>query len=219
MLALLPLILSMAPEIARWIGGDQAAVITTKAAGVVEAITGTSDPDAAAAVLQDPTKAAELRIALAKIAADAEGAKAQADLDRLKATLSDAADARARDAALQAGGKRNSRADVMVALTIVGIGGGLAFLMIGGFTPGSSVEGAVLGLIGLLSGCFKDAFAFEFGSSRGSMDKSAANERLTAAVLDQRQAAAPAIINQPSGTVNTGSTDDLNAASLRAARQ
>lgn len=205
MLALLPLILSLAPELVSWIAGDKAGTVATKAADVVRAVTGTDDPEAAAAALLDPAKAMEARLALARIAADAEAAKRAADLAEMQAVLGDVANARARDTAIEAGSKRNSRADVMVALTIVGIGGGLTFLMVGAFTPGSSVEGAVLGLIGLLSGCFKDAFAFEFGSSRGSMDKSAANERLTAAVLDQRQQQAPPIINQPSGTVVTGS--------------
>lgn len=92
MFAALPLILSLAPEIARWIGGSQAATVTSSIASAVKQVAGTDDPDAAAAALSaDPAKAAELRVKLAQIAADAETAQRQADLESLKATL--AADA------------------------------------------------------------------------------------------------------------------------------
>jgi len=95
MLALLPLILSIAPEIARWVSGDRAADVTERAAEVVQMVTGTSDPAEAADILQDPAKATELRVALAKIAAEAEAAQRQAELAALQAGLADVANARA----------------------------------------------------------------------------------------------------------------------------
>lgn len=221
MLALLPLLLNLAPGLIGALAGDKVGDLAAKAVGVAKAITGADTEDAAVTVLNaDRGKAAELAMALQKMALDAKAAQEAQETERLKTILGDVSSARARDIALQAGSKRNVRADVMVGLTIVGIVASLGFLMSGGFSPGSSVEGVVIGLVGLLSGCFKDAFQFEFGSSRGSAEKSAASERITTAVLDQRQQQAPAaIINQPSGTVNTGSTtDDLNDASLRAAK-
>ena len=86
MLAALPLILSLAPEIARWLGGSQAATVATAVTDAVKQVAGTDDPEAAAAALAaDPAKAAELRVQLAKIAADAETAQRQADLESVKA--------------------------------------------------------------------------------------------------------------------------------------
>src|SRR5690349_10579726 len=88
MLAILPLILSIAPEIARWIGGKDAGNVTAAVTSAVKSVTGTDDPDAAASTITaDPAKAAELRVQLAKIAADAETAQRQADLEVLKAQL------------------------------------------------------------------------------------------------------------------------------------
>src|ERR1700712_3861442 len=89
MLAIMPLILSLAPEIARWIGGNQAAGVTAAVADAVRSVAGTDNPeDAAKALAADPTKAAELRVQLAKIAADAETAQRASELEALKATLS-----------------------------------------------------------------------------------------------------------------------------------
>ena len=89
MLAIMPLILSLAPEIARWIGGNQAAGVTTAVADAVRSIAGTDNPeDAAKALAADPAKAAELRVQLAKIAADAETAQRASELESLKVTLS-----------------------------------------------------------------------------------------------------------------------------------
>lgn len=220
MLALLPLLLNLAPGLIGALAGDKAGDIAAKAVGVAKAITGTDTEDAAVTVLTaDRAKAGELAIALQKLALDAKTAQDAQETERLKAILGDASNARARDVALQSTGRRNVRADVMVGLTIVGIVASLGFLMGGGFAPGSSVEGVVIGLVGLLSGCFKDAFQYEFGSSRGSADKTLAADRLTSAVLDQRQQVPASIINQPSGTIVTGSTaEELNDASLRAAR-
>ena len=100
MLPILPLILGLAPEIARWIGGSQAGTVTAAVAGAVRTITGTDDPQAAAAALTaDAGKAAELRVQLAKIASEAEAAQRQADLEELKAEL--AAEAAARQAELE----------------------------------------------------------------------------------------------------------------------
>lgn len=37
----------------------------------------------------------------------------------------------------------------------------------------SAIGGSLLSLLGTLAGCVKDAFSWEFGSSRGSADKTA----------------------------------------------
>jgi hypothetical protein len=154
--------LGLAPALIEYLGGKKASALATAAA---EAIVGTSDP--AEIKNLPPDQQAELRKELARIA-----------LAERQAELADVADARARDIALQAAGKRNVRADVMVALCVVGILGGVAFLSSGLIPSGSDVAGAVIGLLGLFSKCFADAFSFEFGSSRGSADRARTQDAL-----------------------------------------
>ena len=170
MLALIPLLIQFIPDIARWIEGDAAGNVAQKVADVAQSVLGTTDPAAAATLLADQSKVSDLRIALAKIGADVERAKLDAQTAAITAALADIASARTHDIAVRsATGGTNRRADVMlVAVTI-----GLIACIIAAAT--GKVEGAVFGLVsgiaGMLSGCFKDAFGFEFGSSRQSEEK------------------------------------------------
>lgn len=100
MLALLPLVLSLAPEIAKWLIGNKAEAVTQQAVEVVQAITGTSDPTEAARVAADPQKALELKVALAKVAADAQATQANERIETLRAEINDVANARAQTIAL-----------------------------------------------------------------------------------------------------------------------
>jgi hypothetical protein len=93
--ALIPLVLSIAPEIADWLFGPSAGAATESVTKVVGAVTGTTDPEAAAAALADkPELATQLKVQLAQIAAQDRQATRAAELDTLKASLSDVADAR-----------------------------------------------------------------------------------------------------------------------------
>lgn len=121
MLALLPLALSLAPEIAKWIGGDRAGAVATQAAGLVQAVTGTDDPAAAAAALTDPTKAADLRLRLAEIGAQRQAAADQAQLDALRATLADVQSARQQTTALAGQGSVLSWGAAVVTLILLGL--------------------------------------------------------------------------------------------------
>lgn len=95
-----------------------------------------------------------------------------------KAYLADRADARARDVALAQAGRNNRRADVMIIGAVVGL---LACLFVlvrfQGQVPGE-VVGIVSTVAGLFGASLRDAFQYEFGSSRGSADKSALIEKL-----------------------------------------
>lgn len=134
-----------------------------KVQGTVAAVTGTSDPAQAQAALDaDPDGIREdLQRQLAEIAND-----------RLKATLADVANARGRDIQVRTmtGGK-NARSDVMLAIAVIGIVACLSVAIIGKIDGNSAIFGLIAGLVGMWSGCFKDAFQFEFGSSRGSQNK------------------------------------------------
>jgi hypothetical protein len=174
MLALLPLILTMAPEIARWVSGNQAAAITGKAAEVVQMVTGTSDPDEATAVLQDPAKATELRVALAKIAADAEAAQRQAELAALQAGLADVANARAAAGA----SPLIARTQVGLAIGIIGMFAAVLVMMATRGVP-QGAESLFNILLGALIAGQTAVVSFFFGNSTSGH---AANNAMAAAL-------------------------------------
>lgn len=64
----------------------------------------------------------------------------------------------------------------MAAITSNGTGGGLASAG-SSWDGGASVPGEVVGIVSTIAGifgaCLRDAFQFEFGSSRGSREKDA----------------------------------------------
>jgi hypothetical protein len=84
--ALLPLALSLAPEIGKWLFGTAGASTAAAVVQAVQTVTGATDDTAAAAALaRDPTLASTLRLQLAQIAATQEEAARQADLATLTA--------------------------------------------------------------------------------------------------------------------------------------
>lgn len=75
MLPLIPLALSIVPELIKMIAGDKAGAVATTVANVVQEVTGT--PDAAEAqrkLAADPALAAQLRVRLAEIALETQKA-------------------------------------------------------------------------------------------------------------------------------------------------
>lgn len=116
----------------------------------------------------------KVRVRLAEIDKEREATRIAADTARLAAETADRASARARDTELQkANGGHNSRADVMVIGAVVGLVSCLGVLI---FFKGE-IPGEVVGIVSMIAGifgaCLKDAYAFEFGSSRGSKEKDA----------------------------------------------
>lgn len=111
MLALLPLALSLAPQIAKWLGGDTAAAVTSQVGGIIQTVTGTADPAEAEAVLMaDPAKRAEVQIKLAEIAAAREAAQ-----------LEDTANARAQQLALVQANSWLAWGAPMVSVAVLGL--------------------------------------------------------------------------------------------------
>ena len=88
-------VLDVAPEVGRWLFGPGSEPVTAAIKTAVGAVTGTQDEAAQVVALADPGKAAELRVALAKIAAEQDAAATVAAQDELLARLSDVAGARA----------------------------------------------------------------------------------------------------------------------------
>lgn len=150
-----------APIIARWLGGDQAQDVATKIVDIVQRITGTLDPIEAIQRLQENTDmVSAFQKAIIQVEAEIE-----------LAVMKDRQDARLRDVALVNAGRSNIRADVMVVAAATGLILCLASLAcFSEALPGEAV-GIISTIAGIFGACLKDAYTFEFGSSRGSKEK------------------------------------------------
>lgn len=178
MSALIALAVSLAPEIARWLSGDDADKTTAAVSHAVETITGSTDPDVASAMLQkDPGVATQLRLRLAQVAAECEKASRSADMDRLVTALRDTADARAQTVTLA--GQKVATAwstPVISALVLVTFASIMAVVLLYGLPTGS--ETAATMLLGTLAAMATSVVSYWVGSSAGSARK---DERLAQA--------------------------------------
>jgi hypothetical protein len=157
--------------------GPQGQAVANAVVQVVSAATGTANPTSANIIGLDPAAQADLKVKLAEIYAQAQAneradqaAQRANDLAVMQAGLADVQSARAHDVAIQASGKTNWRADMM----LLAVTAGLLACIISAATGhlDNLTFGLVAGVAGMLSGCFKDAFGFEYGSSRQSEMKS-----------------------------------------------
>jgi len=170
MLPLIPLLIGLVPDIIKLFGSSDDAAVAQKVVGVAQGVLGTIDPTMAQATLQDPAKATELKLAFAQLLAQQEKAKDDAKQAQLVALLGDLTGARNHDLEVRrmAGG-RNIRADLMLGMVTVGLVTCIVAVVFGKID--AMAFGLVSSIAGVLAGCFKDAFGFEYGSSRGSEAK------------------------------------------------
>lgn len=150
-----------APVIARWMGGDNAENVAHHVVEVAKKVTGYSDPvEASKALAENSLLIAEFQKEVIKIEAELE-----------LQFMADRQNARERDIAIAQAGRRNVRADVMVLSAAVGLVTCLWTLThYAGHLPGEAV-GIISTIAGIFGSCLKDAYTFEFGSSRGSREK------------------------------------------------
>jgi hypothetical protein len=153
------------PKVAKALGGDKAEKVAETVVGIAEAVTGKKGSDAVEAVKANP----ETALAYLKAQMDQEWRLEELVVDDRK-------DARLRDRAFIAMGKWNFRADLMVMGCVV------ALCYIVNEIAGTEIKPEVLAIfnmaVGALLKMLGDAFAFEFGSSRGSKEKDEALKRL-----------------------------------------
>lgn len=159
--AALGLVSFAAPYVGKWLFGDEGEQVAKQVVDTAQKITGAGSPqDAEAAIRANPELLAQFQFQLAGINADLE-----------KAYLADRQSARTRDVELAKAGRTNHRADLMVTAVVIGLIACIGVLAI----YRQSVPGEVVGILSTIAGifgsCLKDAFAFEFGSSRSSRDK------------------------------------------------
>jgi hypothetical protein len=156
----------MVPIISRWFsnteeGSASTQMIATKVVDIAKKVTGCKDPMSAVEALQKDSK----------LLLDFQRDIIRLDQDLEKSYLRDRQDARARDVAMATAGRYNVRADIMVIAAALG----LIFCLLSltcyqGALPGEAV-GIISTVAGIFGGCLKDAYSFEFGSSRGSKNK------------------------------------------------
>lgn len=149
------------PAIMRWIAGSEGEKIATHIVEAARTITGKEDVSTMSRLLsENPGMVIEFQKTLLKLARD----------HRIE-EVNDRNSARSRDVALIQAGRQNLRADIMVVSAATGLI--LCLVSLGiykGSLPGEAV-GIISTIAGIFGACLKDAYAFEFGSSRGSKEK------------------------------------------------
>lgn len=150
-----------APLVARMLGGENAQAVATKVVAVAKQVTQTNTPE-------DATKAL---YANAQLVSDFQKEVIRLDAEFEIQLLKDRQSARERDIAIAQVGRRNTRADIMVVSVALGLITCLCTLITYNLQlPGEAV-GIISTIAGIFGSCLKDAFAFEFGSSRSSQQK------------------------------------------------
>jgi uncharacterized membrane protein len=169
--ALIPLAISLAPEIGKWLFGSKGESVAGAVAQAVQSATGTSDEQvASAAINSNPQVAAQLRMQLAQIAAQQEQAARQAELDALTARLRDVADARAQTVALARTGSGVSWAPAIVSFVVLGTFGVVMWAALTRALPQGS-ETILNMLLGTLAAMATSTVSYWVGSSSGSAQK------------------------------------------------
>jgi hypothetical protein len=170
-IALLPLALSLAPELARLAFGDRGAATAAAAADAVRIATGTEDAAAARAALDgDPAAASGLRLELARIAAEADAEVRRAELEELRAQLADVANARSTTVELARSGSPIAWGAPVVSLLVLATFWFTMWIAMTQPLPQGS-ETILTMVLGTLSGMATAVVAYWVGSSAGSARK------------------------------------------------
>jgi len=160
-----------APHIMRYFGAGNASVdVAQKVVSVAQTVAGASTPQQALeAIAGNAELQGKFRTQMLEVDAELE-----------QAFLADRQNARARDVDIRkASGGNNVRADLMILLAVVGLVACMIVLVLFKDKVPGEVIGIVSTIAGIFGACLRDAFQFEFGSSRGSRDKDAMLGRIT----------------------------------------
>lgn len=151
-----------APSLMRFFGaGDSSVDTAQKVVNIAQSVSGAKTPEEALQAIRANTELAQ-QFNLSVLAADKELEQAY---------LVDRQSARARDIEFIKAGRTNTRADVMVLGAVLGLISCLVSLIwFRGGLPGEAV-GIISTVAGIFGACLRDAFQFEFGSSRSNRDK------------------------------------------------
>lgn len=170
---IIPLAMALAqyvPSIIKLLtGSDKAEEAASQVVGIAQAVTGTSDGDAALASLKaDPSKVLDFQQAMSA---------QQADLE--KAYLADTSNARQRDVELAKAGVHNYRANVLAGSALVLV---ILCLLLVIWNDGGTndfVKATISLILGRALGWVEQLFSFEFGTTRSSKTKDDTIQRLS----------------------------------------
>jgi amino acid transporter len=168
-LALAPLLARWIPDIVGWLGGDDAEEVASTVVGAVQAVAGSGDPAVMAAALQDPSKASEIAIGLARIAAEREAKRLDAQTSEIVARLKDVADARAQTVALARKGSRLAWMPAIITFVLLFVFGFVLWFVFTGTIPDQNTRMADQ-LIGGLYTLVTTAVSYWVGTSRGAVE-------------------------------------------------
>lgn len=158
LLAVAQSLTEIVPLMARWLGGSESEETARKIVTLAHSITGEKDPASLLQALK----------ANPKLLIDFQEAILKLDHDLEMAEYKDRDSAHLRDIALAQAGRSNLRADIMVISAALGLVACLITITLYRLTlPGETV-GIISTIAGIFGSCLKDAYTFEFGSSRGS---------------------------------------------------
>lgn len=169
--ALIPLAISLAPEIGRFLFGATGEKTASAVARLVQSVTGTSDESVAEqAIASDPKLAAQLRFQLAALAAQQEQDARRSDLEELTARLKDVADARAQTVDLAKAGSAVSWAPAIVSSVVLTTFGVVMWAALTRSLPAGS-ETILNMMLGTLAAMATSTVSYWVGSSAGSAQK------------------------------------------------
>lgn len=147
----------LAPQLLRWLTGDDPGPIAKKVLDVAQAAAGAATPEEAVkAVLTEPDKQRAFTAAIQEHAEDLE-----------RAYLADRQDARKRDLGVIASMGRNRRGDNLAYLAAFALLASIVCLFLPITIPEANEKLLYLA-IGALIVIVKDVYGFEFGSSKNS---------------------------------------------------
>ena len=141
-------------------GSEKAAEVAAQVVDVAQAVTGTSEPEKAAAAIQaDPVLAIQFQQAMAQLEQDA-----------YRAELADVQDARRRDLELAKLGQVNYRANIMIGAAVLLVLFCLLVIVWKSDLNEYSKGGITL-ILGRALGWVEQAFSFELGTTRSNKVK------------------------------------------------
>jgi hypothetical protein len=248
MLPFIPLVLSLAPQVAKWIFGDSGAAVSKDVVAAIQTVTGV-DPTtqegvaaAQAVIAGKPELALQLHQRLAEIAAAREAeanreadARRQSELDELKARIADIGNARQQTITLAQG--RNPLAfgaPVLSGIILVAFAAMLLVILNRQLPEGSAPLANIM--LGTLAAMATQVANYWLGSSSGSAAKNGmlAEAQAALATSTPMSPAGPAVPPAAppagpgampprptapfTGAAGPFSADELNARSLAAAR-
>jgi hypothetical protein len=208
MLPLIPIALSLVPELIRLIAGDKAGTVAADVAGAVQAATGTGDvAEAQRLVAADPKLAGDLRTKLAQIALDTQKASDAAaeqlranELETLRQAIGNTQNARQSMQELVKSGSPIAWGAPVVSVIVAGGFFMILMVLLWGRDAAHPFDPTVTSIVNLTIGALAASFAtvvnFWLGSSQGSRDKDVIMRDLRTAQLQT-----PAPIATPFTTI------------------